>query len=228
MPAVPTASSSGSVSLTGNVNENLAQVGGNTVTVGQPGQQAIALMDGNSSNLAEVDASGSIQARPFGASGAILFPNAATIADALAYPTVTQIEAIAGLSNGQTIDIARVANVFKGVQANASGDTAVWTPAAGKKFRLQGFRIQIGGDATISPAATVTFVLRDNVTAIAFTKIVIYVPVAVTPGEVYQSPWLFIPNGGILSAAANNVLNMNLSAALAAGNVQVATMGTEE
>jgi len=33
---------------------------------------------------------------------------------------------------------------------------------------------------------------------------------------------------GILSATANNALNVNLSAALATGNVRVIAMGTEE
>jgi hypothetical protein len=33
---------------------------------------------------------------------------------------------------------------------------------------------------------------------------------------------------GILSAAANNVLNVNLSVALATGNVRIIAMGTEE
>lgn len=82
--------------------------------------------------------------------------------------------------------------VFKTVAAVViTSETTVWTPAAGKKFRLLGYVITQG-------VATGDITLKDNTAG----AIILVIP-RNTVGLVSLSP----PMGnGILSAAANNVL----------------------
>jgi len=101
-----------------------------------------------------------------------------------------------------TFDRERTPNVFKPLSAvTINTETTIWTPAAGKKFRLMGFFL-VG-----SAAGNIT--LKDNTGGT--TKLVIPTPAG---GAGIPAP----PMGnGILSAAANNVLtatgsvNMTLS-----------------
>lgn len=122
----------------------------------------------------------------------------------------------------------RTPNIFKTATATASGNTALWTPTAGKKFRLMRLIVMITENATLGAAAVLTVSFQDSASAlnIAFD---IFVPNAAgaTIGDGYSSGWIDFGNG-ILSAAANNVLNTNLSAAVTAGNVRVIACGTEE
>ena len=133
-----------------------------------------------------------------------------------------------GTNVGFDYDRQRTPVIFKSVQANAAGNTALWTPAAGTKFRLMRYRVEVTGNATLAAGAVLTIKLLDaaadtNQTSDSF------VPGAAvsTQGCQYQSGWIDLGNG-LLSAAANNVLNVNLSAALTAGNVRVDAIGTEE
>lgn len=121
---------------------------------------------------------------------------------------------------------AKSANVFKTTTATASGDTAVWTPASGKKFRLLGFQIDVTGQSTLAGAATLNIILREGTTAIGL-GVSVYVPAAaVNTMNGFSSG--FIPVGNGYLAAADAVLNVNLSAALTAGVVRVMAIGTEE
>ncbi len=113
--------------------------------------------------------------------------------------------------NGATWDRLRLGNVFKWVAAAALGDNAVWTPAAGKKFRLLGLAIQCGATAT-------DVYLKDGATQIS--------PVfKLAANQLISLDSLFARSNGLLSAAADNVLNINLSAANPVG---VWVCGTEE
>lgn len=129
--------------------------------------------------------------------------------------------------NGATYDKPRTPTTFKTVQATASGNTALWTPTTGKKFRLMRFKVQITGNATLGGAAVLSVGLQDATTDIGVTHDV-YVPAAALNTMTgYDSGWINLGNGKI-SAAANNVLNVNLSAAITAGNARVIVCGTEE
>lgn len=130
--------------------------------------------------------------------------------------------------NGAATALLRNPHVFKTVQAAAAGNTALWTPAAGTKFRLMRYMVAVTGDASFAVAGVLTVTLNDAGGAIGQGHD-IYIPVAagIVPGTDYISPWIDLGNG-ILSAAVNNVLNVNLSAALATGNVRVICCGTEE
>jgi hypothetical protein len=87
--------------------------------------------------------------------------------------------------------------------------------------------VQITGNATITSGAVLTVSFQDSTTA---TNIAMdcFVPAsALTAADDFISPWIDLGNG-YLSAAANNVLNVNLSSALAAGNARIFVCGTEE
>lgn len=133
------------------------------------------------------------------------------------------------LYNGATYDRLYAPNIFKSVQATASGDTAVWTPTAGKKFRLQRFKIVVPANAAISGGGVVlTVKLRDSTTDMTVTHDVFIPQTAVTTTVGgFVSGWIDLGNG-ILSAVANNVLNVNLSSTLTTGNVRVIACGVEE
>ena len=93
---------------------------------------------------------------------------------------------------GVTTVAVRTPAVFKPLSAVViTSETTIWTPAAGKKFRLMGYAITSG---VVAGAIT----LRDNT---AGTTILVIPPNTI--GVMQYSPAF---GNGILSAAANNVL----------------------
>lgn len=112
--------------------------------------------------------------------------------------------------NGSTYDRLRNPIIFKVINTLAAGTEAtIWTPAAGKKFRIMGFVLAVD-------TATTSLVLRDNTagTTILKTRAVLNQPVVTPP-----------MGNGILSAAANNVLTIQAGVA---NNVDGFVFGTEE
>lgn len=127
-----------------------------------------------------------------------------------------------------TQSVVREVNIFKNVAANANGNTALWTPAAGKKFRLMRYCLAVTGNAAAAAAGTKTFSLFDGAAGAIGQAHAVFIPgAALNAGALYTGPWIDLGNG-ILSSAANNVLNVNLSAALTAGFCNVIACGTEE
>jgi hypothetical protein len=128
----------------------------------------------------------------------------------------------------------RASTIFKTVSASAtaSGNTAVWTPGSGNKFRLLGFQITAQGlSATTAGLLTVSF--QDSTTGITFGTYDVDVPAAaglVTGVSSISMGWVPCGDFGILSATANNVLNFNVSATLsgATGTFRINVSGTEE
>lgn len=122
----------------------------------------------------------------------------------------------------------RISNIIKTATATASGDTAVWTPTSGLKFRVMKYQIEVTADAATSGGADVDVVLRDATTAIGAGASIYCPAVAGTSfGNGYTTTWRDLGNGYV-STAANNVLNVNLSAALTSGKVRVNVAGIEE
>lgn len=125
--------------------------------------------------------------------------------------------------NGATWDRVRAANVFKTVAATAAGNTAVWTPAANKRFRLLAWRLSVAG--TLAADGTQVIQLRDGATTViarAGANVAAALPAGDSQiGEDYGLE-------GQLSATLNNVLNINLGTAMASGAVYIDVWGTEE
>lgn len=138
------------------------------------------------------------------------------------------LEIVSGWWNGSTVDRQRVSNVFKTVTTASTGNTTVWTPAGGKKFRLMRYCIMIPANAVAAVAAVLEITLNDSGTALNLGHSV-FIPSAA--GTTFQNdfitPWFDLGNGA-LSGAANNLLQINLSFALTGGEVRILTAGTEE
>jgi hypothetical protein len=116
------------------------------------------------------------------------------------------------------------------VSATASGNTAVWTPTSGKKFRLMRFQITAQGlSATAATLLTISF--QDGSTGIGIGTYDVLLPAVanLVAGITTVSAWIDLGNG-YLSTAANNVLNANISATVtgATGTFRVNVCGTEE
>jgi hypothetical protein len=138
--------------------------------------------------------------------------------------------AFSGTANAalQGYSKARTPTVFKVVTATAAGSTALWTPGTGNKFRLLAWRIVISQTTTLAAAGDEVIKLLDSATDIAQDVTVRIAAAAGTSGALYDSGWQQLGTFGVLSAAANNVLNVNLGTACATGGVQVLVAGTEE
>lgn len=125
--------------------------------------------------------------------------------------------------------LERIADTVKSASASASGDNAIWTPAAGKRFRLLGVMLTLTADATLAVAGRVALTFRDGTAPLSLVLHVSLGTLAVSGllGSQQLTPWLPLGNG-ILSAAADRALNLNLSVALLTGTIEVVCAGTEE
>jgi hypothetical protein len=111
--------------------------------------------------------------------------------------------------------------IFHSGAITAAGPTAVWIPTAGKRARVKGFSI-IVDPATTSAAGSLCTILDGAAAVDDFLALGVAAPAVPLR---WQAP---LPGEGLRSAAANNVINVNLSAALTAGEVYVNIWGVEE
>lgn len=127
-------------------------------------------------------------------------------------------------------DRPRTPITFKTATATASGNTAVWTPTSGKKFRLMRYQIELSENATLAVAALITVKFQDSTTDFGYQHD-LYIPAAAltNTGNAYRSGWIDMGNG-YLSTTANNVLNFNIGGgnALTGGQFRINVAGTEE
>ena len=105
---------------------------------------------------------------------------------------------------------------------NAAGSAPIWTPAAGKHFRLLGGIITLSKDAACAGAFTIgltenTIIMRFDISSAAL----------VATGNVIVIPFAF-PANGYLCAITGQALNIQPSAILTAGYVSIVVWGTEE
>jgi hypothetical protein len=125
--------------------------------------------------------------------------------------------------NGDAYDRVRIANVYHSVLATAAGNTTVWTPPAGEKFRLMGFTISVAG--TLAATGVELIQLTDSNGGTVISQHQATVTITTPTGDTQIGADL---GQGYLSAAANNVLAVNLSSAMLTGGVAVNVWGTEE
>lgn len=130
----------------------------------------------------------------------------------------------------QGFSATRTPTVFKTVQATASGNTAIWTAGTGNKWNLLAYRIEVTSNASLSAGAVLTVKFQDVTTDISISHDIFVPTTAVTTvaGDAYDSGWTVLSTFGIRAASVTTALNVNLSAALATGNVRVIVAGTEE
>ena len=123
----------------------------------------------------------------------------------------------------------KAATVFNAITTLSNGNTAVWTPTTGKKFRLLAYCIEVTADVSITAAGQrVEIKLQDGTTDIACkTAVLVPATAATNFGNNMNTGWRDL-GGGILSSTINNVLNVNLSAGLTTGEVIVNVIGIEE
>jgi hypothetical protein len=137
-------------------------------------------------------------------------PAAAALADGMANPTTPVVGAGRLAWNGSGWDRMRSVAVIKNIPAQAvtaGTPVGVWTPAAGKRFRLLGWAL------SLSVAGSV--ILKDQGAEFMRTPLM-----AAGVGLVSQ-----VMANGYLSSAANNVLQIDVTAS---GNVSGFVYGIEE
>lgn len=142
--------------------------------------------------------------------------------------TATQLIARGSLG----AQLVRAPDVLKSsAPISNSGNTAVWTPAAGKRFRLLRYCIEVTIDASRAAGGLIlAMILQDSATDMGLSHSA-YIPAAsltTTPGVGYSTGWVDLGGIGILSGATDNVLNLNMSFALTNGKVRVRAAGNEE
>lgn len=125
--------------------------------------------------------------------------------------------------NGATWDRVRIANVFKSVAATAIGNTTVWTPQSGKRFRLLAWRLSVAG--TLAADGTQVIQLRDGGVTI-LSRSGANVAAALPSGDTQIGA--DYGGEGILGSAPNSTLVINLGTAMASGAVYIDVWGTEE
>lgn len=122
-----------------------------------------------------------------------------------------------------------IPSTVKTASVTASGNTALWTPATGKRFRLMRLMAIVTSDAATSGGARVTVDLKDGASTSTGMTFDVYCPAVAGSafGNGFFTGWVDLGQG-VLSSAANNVLNINLSAALSSGVCRVVACGSEE
>lgn len=148
------------------------------------------------------------------------FPAAGASAPTQAFPQ--------GVSDGAGLWIARAGTVFKSITTTQNSNVPVWTPASGKRFRLLKLWFDVTGNAAVAAAGPVTISLLDGSTQMGIARSVFIPGAAGTAGGNLATITADLGPVGILSAAANNVLNVLLGSALTSGVVRVAVQGCEE
>lgn len=117
------------------------------------------------------------------------------------------------------INSAPSALVVKQAVATNSGSTTVWTPAAGKRVRILAVAVHILNGST--SAAGIDVSLQDGGANIWYLC-----KVGATNIDRYN--YTLLPLGGYLSAAADNLIRVNLSAAFTVSGMYVTIWGYEE
>lgn len=136
-------------------------------------------------------------------------------------PAQLSLSALYGF-NGSTVDRVRIAKIYKTVDATAAGLTALWTPTAGKKFRLMGYTISAAG--TLAATGVNQIQLRDGA-ATVISRHNATMTITTPTGDTQIGSDL---GQGYLSTTINNVLNVNLGSVVTNGTVAVNAWGTEE
>lgn len=206
------------------VVSNLSNVAGSPCSI------LIAGSDNNTARTLNTNANGQLFVGTGTASDGALASSVNTTASAGGEPisVMPTLEYRVG-SAADAVFFQRGISKFTSATATASGNTAVWTPTASGKFRLICVGLDVSQNVAAASAGVLSIQLEDGASAIPGFQWSVFVPSAAgtTFGAGYHEPLECFPNG-FVSSTANNVLNVNLSFALTAGNVTVRAYGTDE
>ena len=145
---------------------------------------------------------------------------------AVVAPDVRAINLLWNAATGNA-ELQRTMGACHTVQLKTAAVT-IWTPAAGKKFRLMGYSILLSDDATLAAAGETLLTLLDNATAIGLAYN-FYVPLTALDTNFSGSHiGVNLPPNGYLSVAANNPLKATLGTYLATGSFSINVWGSEE
>lgn len=110
---------------------------------------------------------------------------------------------------------------FTSVIITAAASTTLWIPTIGKRARIKGFSIAVDPATTSAAGCLITLtdggVAIDNIVALGVGA----------PGTPLRFAGAF-PGEGLRSSGVNNLVAVNLSAALTAGGVYLNVWGVEE
>lgn len=121
-------------------------------------------------------------------------------------------------------------DTFKRAASSGTTQQALWTPATGKRFRLLKYMIEVAANAAATGGATIACQFYDGATQLPLSRNFYAPTTAVTtnPGCAFTTGIVDLGGIGIPSSAENNVLNVNLSVALATGTCVFHAWGIEE
>jgi hypothetical protein len=210
------------ISGTGTVNVGIMAIAGTTVV------SNIAYPGGSTQQVRSNAASAALADNQVNEN---FFSSSTSVNNPLAVGNWAYGGAFSGTANAalQGWNKARTPTVFTTVQATASGATTVWTPGSGNKWRLLKLYVEVTQNASLAAGAVLTITFLDSAAAIPIAFDV-FVPTTAVTTAVGAALDVLVDLGqfGILSSTANNTFRVNLSAALATGNVRINAMGVEE
>lgn len=185
---------------------------GNPVKIGAVYNTTAPTLTNGQRGDVQLDSRGNLKATLFGSDTA-LPTTTGILVDASGGASGLLVYGYSMAYNGATWDRVRTPTVFKtfaSTAITAGTGATIWTPAAGKKFRLMGWHI--------STSAAGQLIFGDNLVATIIAR-----SEAVAAAGVSKAGAADIGNG-ILSSAANNVLKIDGPT----GNVAGMVWGTEE
>jgi hypothetical protein len=153
--------------------------------------------------------------------------------DAAAPASSTQI----GVFDGVDLRAVRTPNIFKTLSTTGvSAPKPIWTPAAGKKFRLMRLSVSVSGNAYITAGGMLTLYFSEGPAGsdIGYDFNLWIPPLMGNGANSYNFTATLFDSGlvdlgnGYLAAAINTTLYVQMNQVLNGGLVTVNVMGTEE
>jgi hypothetical protein len=130
----------------------------------------------------------------------------------------------------QQAENPRTPTHWKQANANVAGAGTVWTPAAGKKYRLMGYHVYCGVQVAAAAATDLGVNIQDSGgTVLEALEVFLPAVSVVTAAGTITLASINLPGNGFLSPAINNTLQMVLSASMTGtAKIWIAAWGTEE
>ena len=126
-----------------------------------------------------------------------------------------------------TFERLRTPGFFKeGVADAGAGSYDVWTPTAGKKFRLMGGVVTVA--CGLAAAGKLTIDIQEETLGSTGIKFRTYAPIAASITGVANVIPFNLPGNGYLSTTVSKKLQLVTDVAITAGWVGIAVWGTEE